>query len=341
MSDIEGLLNTLIQPEIQFFLAVNTAGMVEVLLYGIHVVLFCVCMFILARNRRSTQWFIALSAVIMFVLSTADTAITMHLLTHDIGSVFDPEKLPGVAKRIALKNPLFVTNNFVADLVLLYRCYMVWGRSKYVLIGASFLVLADSIWGYISMGANVSFLTPTFFPVYIWSIFAINLLLAMITVGRIFWVVHKVAKPFMGKNLQSYHIAMGVVLESSAVYAGCILAYILFPTPTPYRVVMIVICMRLVAIMPTLLIVQVGLGRVLKDTNHTGTLSEIDAEGGGTSIVLDTLAFSTQHGQTTTRSIVEDRRSIDAVIRTSSRNSLGSATQKEFHLFRPSHPPAQ
>lgn len=26
----------------------------------------------------------------------------------------------------------------------LYRCYMVWGRSKYVLIGASFLVLADT-----------------------------------------------------------------------------------------------------------------------------------------------------------------------------------------------------
>jgi len=59
--------------------------------------------------------------------------------------------------------------------------------------------------------------------------------------------------------------------------------------------------------MPTLLIVQVGLGRVVADTtNMTTTTSEFDAEARATnSIVLDTMVLSTQNGYPT-RSVNED-----------------------------------
>ena len=89
-------------------------------------------------------------------------------------------------------------------LLQLYRCYMIWGRSRYVLIGASILVLADTgnsrplsflpyqipnrvtantipVWGYLGLGQSLIAPDNTFVPLYVWSIFAINIVLAIVT----------------------------------------------------------------------------------------------------------------------------------------------------------------
>ncbi|PPQ84430.1 hypothetical protein CVT25_011257 [Psilocybe cyanescens] len=231
----------------------------------------------------------------MFILSTADVALTMRILGHDIVYLLDPNKHLQIERLLVDKLLLFVTNNFIADLILLYRCYMVWGRSKYILIGASFLVLADTLWGYLGMGGpSVALPQTTLLPLYVWSIFGINVIMTTVTVGRIFWV-SRVASSFTGPGqLQSYSTAMTILVESSLIYSTCILIYILFPSESPYRLVMVIICMRLVAIMPTLLIVQVGLGRVIREADVTNTMSEF--EGNSPSVILDTLITSMQGG---------------------------------------------
>ena len=84
---------------------------------GIHFVLFCICMFILIRNRRLTQWFILVSAFAMFALSTADISITFQYMTHDIkldlldlgGSLYRP-----VQKS---KDLIFVSNKSVLNMM--------------------------------------------------------------------------------------------------------------------------------------------------------------------------------------------------------------------------------
>ncbi|KAF8901174.1 hypothetical protein CPB84DRAFT_1777949 [Gymnopilus junonius] len=284
----------ILHEEITIFLAVNTAGVVR-----IHLALFCVCMYILLQNRQTAQWFILVSAILMFALSTADIAITFRLLTHDIVNAFDPAKNRAIVKFIYAKTPLFVSNNLVADLVLLYRCYMIWGRSKYILIGASFLILADTVWGY--LGLTQSFLSPnnTFVPLYIWSIFAINITLALVTAGRIYWVT-RIARNFLGRR-QLEHTILPLPMESSLVYTTCILIYALYPRNSFYRMVIITICLRVVAIMPTLLIVQVGLHRAVRDdenptTDSTDeTKSEFVARRAPTSVVLDTVITMGHH----------------------------------------------
>ena len=37
------------------------------------------------------------------------------------------------------------------------------------------------VWGYTTMGVTVSLLSASFIPVYVWTIFTINLLLAIVT----------------------------------------------------------------------------------------------------------------------------------------------------------------
>jgi hypothetical protein len=51
----------------------------------------------------------------MFVLATADVALTFSLVLHDIPSLLgsDPESTNTLVKHVLLKNPLFVTNKQV------------------------------------------------------------------------------------------------------------------------------------------------------------------------------------------------------------------------------------
>jgi hypothetical protein len=76
-------------------------------------------MFILVRNRRPTQWFILVSAFVMFTLSTADIALSFRLMTHDI-AVLEPSDLDSVyliLKRLYEKNLIFVSNKSALHLM--------------------------------------------------------------------------------------------------------------------------------------------------------------------------------------------------------------------------------
>ena len=85
---------------------------------GVHFVLFCICMFILVRNslRRPTQWFILVSAFVMFALSTADISITFRLMTDNILLVDILEEYSHSSSRLkflSVKCLIFVTNKSV------------------------------------------------------------------------------------------------------------------------------------------------------------------------------------------------------------------------------------
>ena len=83
---------------------------------GIHFVLFCICMFILVRNslRRPTQWFILVSAFVMFALSTADISITFRFMTHDILEVLEQGSGSYLVRKFQfVKSHIFVSNKSV------------------------------------------------------------------------------------------------------------------------------------------------------------------------------------------------------------------------------------
>ncbi|TFK37112.1 hypothetical protein BDQ12DRAFT_724568 [Crucibulum laeve] len=103
-----------------FLSAVNAAFFVEALLYGIHIVLFTICVYILIKNRKSTHPAILVAVVIMFALSTADIAITFRAIIKDLPKIITLQfdQLDNISRRIYPKNPIFVANNLVADVLL-------------------------------------------------------------------------------------------------------------------------------------------------------------------------------------------------------------------------------
>lgn len=109
------------QPDdLRIFLALLSsifgAILVETLLYGIHIVLFCICAYILFRRRNPAQLLVMLSVIIMFALATADISLSFRLIIHDVPAVLKGNMgINAVLTHVYPKNPLFVTNNLVAD----------------------------------------------------------------------------------------------------------------------------------------------------------------------------------------------------------------------------------
>ncbi|TFK37116.1 hypothetical protein BDQ12DRAFT_667322 [Crucibulum laeve] len=160
-----------------------TAFLIESLLYGIHVILFFIAISILFRNWRSTHKIIFFATTAMFLLSTPDISLSYRLLISDL-----PNSLMHI-------NPALI-----ADGLLVYRCYMIWGKQRYVLVISSILVIADTVWGFIGAGTPIFSLQSKFSPVFWWTTFATNIIITGLTVGRIF------------AHLRTYRIAIAVFI---------------------------------------------------------------------------------------------------------------------------------
>lgn len=246
------------------------AALVEILLYGVHLVLLCLCAFFLIRKSSLVRTIILLSLITIFALATADVALTFNLVLHDIPAVIKLELSPNtLVKHVLLKHSLFVTNNIIADALLLYRCYLVWDRNRFVSCGCVALILAETILGYYS--AETFTLEQVLVPFYYWIVFAINIIITATTAGRMWWIA-RVTRATLGlQHTRSYKIAIVILIESGAIYALSIMLLVMLWFK-PYNLIFNVIVYRMVGITPTMMIVQIEVGgRVLKANSESTT----------------------------------------------------------------------
>jgi len=251
----------LLKPLLNLLECLHAAVLLEVLLYGVHLVLFCVCVNILAKRRNFAQPIILVALAIMFALATADISLSFRLVVKDIPSAIKGSMpVLDVLTHMYPKNPLFVTNNLIADGLLLYRCYVVWHGRKYVILGPVILLVADTVWGYVGAGTNIFSLQKRFIPVYLWTVFAMNTIMTILTAGRIWWVARTNGEILGKRRYQPYYTAIAVLIESGAIYSISVLFLLVMP-PRPYRLIFSTMILRIVGIMPTLIIVQVELSK--------------------------------------------------------------------------------
>ncbi|RXW17473.1 hypothetical protein EST38_g8390 [Candolleomyces aberdarensis] len=110
----------------------------------------------------------------MFALSTADTAYTIRCSTTDLIDLLRPIDLNTFIVRMRPKPAMFVTNNFIADILLFHRCYVIWGRPKILLLISLVGLTADTMWGWLAVGFSKNKVFNILHPMYLWSVFALN-----------------------------------------------------------------------------------------------------------------------------------------------------------------------
>ncbi|KAJ7455845.1 hypothetical protein FB451DRAFT_1564851 [Mycena latifolia] len=266
-----------------FTVSVNSTVL---LLYALYVVLFSFSIYTLRRRTPAAAKFLLVPAWIMFLLATCGTVIVVtttelsmrmnYLLVQ--GSSDSSARLLRLYHALALgQDVILAVNNLVTDLLFLYRCYVIWGSRKRILVVPGALILATVVVGCISVLRYYGVITSTSYidtrvPFIMGG--ATNILLMCLTAGRI-WYIRRKGQLLPGQTIRKrYDTAVAIILESGLIYCLCVIIYIISvsvnnsgsPFATIFNGVSWGLVQLGVNIVPTLILVRVGLGRSTENT---------------------------------------------------------------------------
>jgi hypothetical protein len=245
------------------------AVLLESFFYGLYTVLFSICAYVLLRRRRKIHWILPFFAVAMYSLATADMAYTLWLL---FGKLL---KLDLSYQALRWKFWLYVTNNVLADTLLLYRCYVVWDYDKRVVVGPALLLIAATVCGYLFEGSTSTTLFTNSW-VYPLATLFLNVILTILTASRIWFLSQKARRLLDPSLLQQYNVTLSILIESGFVYSLYMVLDLAFHKDPSGSIVLDASLIQIVGIMPTLIIAQIGVGRAVHDieTNFRTTHTE-------------------------------------------------------------------
>jgi hypothetical protein len=225
---------------------------VSTFLYGIYLVLFCRCMYIFYRGKQ--QITLLVTAIIMFVLSTTSVIIFLLQGASAYGTLrLDPEKLQTAGAIV------YVTNNIIADGLLIYRCYVIW-NTVYITVVPLILLIATMILGY-SIQLKLFFILSL----------SMNLFVPTLVAGHLWWVVRRIRGPSGAATRRKSRNAIIIILESGLIYSLFVSIHMaFFHYSDPRDEVIYAALGQIVGMVPTLIIVRVGLG-VSENCDHHGS----------------------------------------------------------------------
>ncbi|KAF9475744.1 hypothetical protein BDN70DRAFT_883304 [Pholiota conissans] len=240
----------------------------ESFLYGLYVILFAICTFVLISRHKRLHWILLLSATTMFALATSDIIYTCCILFEKL------MKRSPVPTDVRPKYWLYVTNNVIADSLLLYRCWVVWEYRKMVMLGPMILLIAGTACGY-TFEASTTGLADDIW-IYLIMTLILNATLTTLTAGRI-WYLAKKARLVLGMGLlRRYNATITILIESGILYSLYIILDLGFRKQKTMSVILDAGLIQIVGVVPTLIIVKVGLGRAVHDVEANEAITRLE-----------------------------------------------------------------
>jgi len=219
--------------------------------------------------RGKTQITLLTSAIVMFILST--TSIVIFLLQGATAYGTLGLDLATVQTAGAV---VYVTNNLVADGLLIYRCYVIW-NTPWITVVPLMLLLTTMILGY-SLQLRLFFILSL----------SMNLFVPTLVAGRLWWIIRRIRGPAGVATRRKGRNAMIIILESGLIYSLLVSIHMgFFHFNDPRDEIIYAALSQVVGIVPTLIIVRVGLG-VSENGCGGGTMvgSGKGSAGNGTSL---------------------------------------------------------
>ncbi|KAF8960650.1 hypothetical protein BDZ97DRAFT_1296114 [Flammula alnicola] len=248
----------------------SAAVLFEVFLYGIYSTLFAICIRVLLKNKRTTQRLLLACAMIMFALATVDVVLELSFLFWFVvkkNTIPDPD--------LHFKFLIYITSNVIADSLVIYRCHAVWNRSKRVIILPCFLLLCGTACGYAFIAlSKEEYRFRKLLVAFLFTTVTLNMLVTVLMAGRIWWIARK-ARAILGPGLSSkYNTMIAIIVESGVIYSMYVVLDVVYPD-----LILDAGLAQIVGIVPTLIIVQIGLGRDAHDVDTTTSMVRTDVRG--------------------------------------------------------------
>ncbi|KAJ7344025.1 hypothetical protein DFH08DRAFT_871631 [Mycena albidolilacea] len=247
--------------------------------YGVNVVLFGIATHVLlhrSRGKRLSNLPIFAFTCFMFALCTVHYALNFNNV-YDGTMVHVRPHISAETHLLVGADTIWLLTDFFSQLLLIYRCYLVWGKSIWVVILPLLIALASMACGLAVTGLLIS-INPTApqVPAALVPIgdadFAlsliVNFMVSSLIVGRIWWMTRESSISHSSTSIQK---AMGIVIESGLLFLAIQFVFvILFAIAHPAQAVVEPIATQIYVTSPMLIIVRVGMGAAYEPTSQMG-----------------------------------------------------------------------
>ncbi|KAJ6594800.1 hypothetical protein B0H19DRAFT_1247443 [Mycena capillaripes] len=254
------------------------------LLYGVLLVLSGISANLLYHRTGAGRKTLAIATSGMAILATLQlvfyirvTVLDLHIvhlrIEGDLLSAASALSALSLYDRLAIAEGfLLVTNNLVTDSLLIYRCFIIWGRNVRIIILPILMLLVTTVLGSLTAVSDVLFV-----PYHVDAriayamVLLTNVVLTALTAGRIWWIRRDACIVLESAHIQKYNTAIGMIVESGAIYCLTVIIYLItISIPnldnSPVSTIVRAALPQIMNIAPILIIVQVGLGRSVGDT---------------------------------------------------------------------------
>ncbi|KAJ7202240.1 hypothetical protein C8J57DRAFT_404822 [Mycena rebaudengoi] len=258
-------------------------------------------------------------SIVMFVLATMHIGVNYtRILRAFIIYKDEPGGTPAYFNKLSeftqvFGSAIYVTQTLVGDSVVLYRCYLVWGR-QWQVVAFPFILLLGSATAGVGILYSFAVVVPEaeIFVVqlqhWILSFFSVTLATNIICTGLVafrLWDINRQVKDF-GVN-HSFNPIILLVIESGAIYSGTLMTLlILYKTESWFQYVLLDAVSPIVGLVFSMIIVRIGLGLTTINGQHTytnGSLRRTPHNGSSDNTrgsVVTQILFTKQGGPTGT-----------------------------------------
>ncbi|KAJ3901829.1 hypothetical protein F5879DRAFT_786891, partial [Lentinula edodes] len=252
----------------------------EALAYaGIYTLLFFTSLAVLtwrtpALNASKKPMFAA--TIFMFSLATVHFSLNFNnvyqgLMVKPTAHISDETHL------LAGADMIFSISDFCSQLILIYRCYLVWSRNPWVIV-LPILISCASVGKLLPCGIGLIGLVLTISPnapqapaaivpigtaAFSMSL-CLNFIVSALIVGRI-WYITGLNREI--KTDSAIRRASAIIIESGLLFLAAQLVFVvLFAIKHPAQAIVEPIATQIYGISPTLIIVRVGMGSTFEPT---------------------------------------------------------------------------
>jgi len=254
----------------------------EAIFYGIYLILFAIAITVLLRrdpsSRDTSRWPMILITCFMFSLCTTHFGLNFNnvyngLMVHPRPHISDETHL------LAGADMLFSITDWCSQLILIYRCYLVWGRNIWVTIFPILMSLATVACGVglIGLVLTINPTAPTA-PAAIVPVgtagfslsLCLNFIVSALIAGRIWSISRQNRLHGISHSDSAISRAIGIVVESGLLFLSAQFVFVvLFAIAHPALAVVEPMATQIYGISPTLVIVHVGMGSSYEQPTST------------------------------------------------------------------------
>lgn len=302
---------TMAGPDIALDKAYLSAIWLETMFYGMNFVLFWACLTMLTIRRRTPKInkILVGIAVIMFSFSTAHVSLGFQRLIEGFivlrdrpggpGAFFSDVSIPANVVKVGIHT----VNSIIGDSVVVWRCFLVWGRDWKMCIVPILLIIASAICGFAQTVyfARAKKLHSAFaHSLQIWngSLFSLSLATNVVVTVLIALRVWYMLRLGGGTASFRYWRVLVIIIESGMIYSVALICELTlyFLGSNAFYIVYDPIA-QLTAITPTMIIILAALQLTSNDVHSRWTRSKnarIFKPGtdGSSTVPLDTMNFA-------------------------------------------------